>query len=204
MPAGNISKRSNPRAAREQAMRSRYWPEVTEAEIWGTENAGFVSVPRTLPIIMSIADTLSKSGKPVGKTYLSLWARANPAGVAVIDSERRAAVEAGFSPVRGATAWRDRVRRLERLGFVRTHTGPGGDIEHVLLRNPHVVVQEHEPDELEGERRESLAQLYQALEARALRIGARDYPANVGADEATAAAGDESTPDAKHFDDGVF
>ena len=57
-------------------LRARVWPEMKfEDELWHRKiNDGFITVPRTMPIVLSIIDDLTK-GAPASSTYFDLWCR---------------------------------------------------------------------------------------------------------------------------------
>ena len=56
-------------------MRSSLWPKLDEVRLWSREiSDGWLSVPRPMPLLLQIMDSLSK-GKPVSSTYLDLWCR---------------------------------------------------------------------------------------------------------------------------------
>ena len=61
---------------RQLEARAKLCPEVTNLMLWDlTERDGFATVPRALPLIMNIMDSLSGKGFPVGQTYFEMWCR---------------------------------------------------------------------------------------------------------------------------------
>jgi hypothetical protein len=70
---------SNPRkkiAQRQVDLRARLWPTIADGHLWRRKfHDGYTTVPRTMPLILSIMDDLA-NGQPVGMTYLELWGRA--------------------------------------------------------------------------------------------------------------------------------
>src|SRR5690606_37948711 len=126
---------------------------------------GFITIPRTLPLIMNIIDTLSKA-RPAGPTYFGLWSRTYDESLVILENPMLAAFEAGFSGERAVTTWKQRMRTLVELGFIRTKPGSAGDFHYVLLLNPHRVVWSLK-DKIQP-------QLFMQLHDRALDIGAKD------------------------------
>lgn len=58
---------------RQLELRARLWPHITDLHLWCRQHHdGFVTIPRTMPIILSIMDDLA-NGQPVSSTYLELW-----------------------------------------------------------------------------------------------------------------------------------
>ena len=61
---------------RQLDLRARLWPGLNDNCIWQRKkHDGFTTIPRTMPLMMSIMDDLSE-GQPVSSTYLELWCRA--------------------------------------------------------------------------------------------------------------------------------
>ena len=85
------------------------WPEVHTGEVWNRKTShGYVSTPRTIPLIMSMINDLTK-GTPVGFAYLGLWARYVNESVVEIKEPGAMAYEIGFVGERRSTAWLARV-----------------------------------------------------------------------------------------------
>ena len=58
-------------------LRNKLWPELDEGDLWKWKDSkGWINIPRTIPLISRIMDTLS-TGKPVSSTYLDLWCRSH-------------------------------------------------------------------------------------------------------------------------------
>lgn len=92
--------------SREKKLRSELWPDVRDSELWHRNRCkGFTTIPRTLPLLLSIMDDMAGKGDPVSRTYLTLWGRVHDASVLKIRDENTAAMESGFSGARRATAW---------------------------------------------------------------------------------------------------
>lgn len=148
-------------------MRATNWPDVPEEHLWNrTRCHGFTTIPRTLPHVMNIIDTLSKN-KPAGRTYFGLWCRTYDESVVIIENPMSLAFEAGFSGERAVTTWKQRMQTLQRLGFIDAKGGSSGDFHYVLLFNPHWAIWRLQPQP------QALAMMQ--LTDRAADIGATDF-----------------------------
>ncbi len=55
-------------------LRDALWPDIESRMLWDRkQNVGFTTMPRPMPQIIQIIDYLAHEGKPVSRTYLSLW-----------------------------------------------------------------------------------------------------------------------------------
>lgn len=147
------------------ARHKEFWPEVPDEALWRYQTAkGYVHLPRTMPILMAIIDTLTK-GAPAGKTYLVLWCRCPGYAAINIAAPNDFAAESGLSGQRMLDGWKKRMKSLEELGFIKALKGASGDFHDVLLLNPHEVVRKIEtvPESLRRQ-----------LFARGQEIGAKD------------------------------
>jgi hypothetical protein len=86
---------------------------------------GFTTLPRTMPIILSIMDDLA-NGHPVSTTYLELWCRVFDEGFVTLSKPREMAFHAGFTGQRGERTWRARIKILADLGFIDVRPGASG------------------------------------------------------------------------------
>jgi hypothetical protein len=146
------------------ALRAQLWPKITEADLWNRKReTGFSTIPRTLPLIMQIADTLTK-GTPVSSTYLDLWSRAYDEGFVRLDKPHEMALASGFGTSRGPQIWAGRLDLLEKLGFIKLAPGAQGARSFALIINPHLVVKR--------KRAEIDPRLFNALLSQAAAIGA--------------------------------
>ena len=136
------------------AMRSTAFPELDESRVWDVKNKartkGFTSMPRTMPLIGAIIDLMAGKGKPASNTYLELWCRADEQGFLILNKPQEIAFASGFSGERGVTTWKQRVRRLEKLGFISTKPGTSGDLHYVQIWNPYLVIRDHRDANTEG------------------------------------------------------
>ena len=128
------------------AMRKQLWPLVTDDMLWlRSERKGFTTIPRTMPLFMELIHEMSKrvtgsKSIPAGKSYLVLWCRVFDDAFVKVDVETVAAKEAGYSGERNVSTWREHLRVLQELGFIKYEAGPAGPCNFVLLLNPYQAV----------------------------------------------------------------
>lgn len=126
------------------ALRASLWPSLDEKRLWsyGT-TAGWLNMPRALPLILRIMDNMSK-GKPLSATYLDLWCRTYNDSFVVASKPREMAFYSGFSGERAERTWASRMWLLAQLGFIDIKDGPNGPISYVLILNPFTVLKEQQ------------------------------------------------------------
>ena len=171
-----MTKPSDRRQKRETRLRNELWPDLIENDLWNRGRCkGFTTIPRTLPLLMSIMDDMAGKGKPVSRTYLTLWGRVHDEAVLKIRDESTAAMESGFSGGRRTTAWRSRMRILRDLGFILAEEAGSGEFSTVLLLNPHKVVKSHWARRTKKGAHRIPEEKYRALMDRADEVGANDF-----------------------------
>lgn len=153
---------------RRTQLRDSLWPDISENLLWlRTQRVGFTTIPRTMALIGRIIDQLSGKGFPLTSTYLALWCWVFDEAFVEIRNPRELAFESGFSGPRGEATWRNRMRRLEELGFIQTKPGLAGEFQYILILNPIKVIETHflnQPKDL----------AYNALLGRLAHVGADD------------------------------
>jgi hypothetical protein len=164
----------NARAAKISAnqlkLRATIWPSLDATSLWNRKvKNGFTTIPRTLPLICSIMDGMSK-GKPVSSTYFELWGRAHDESFVVLNKKEEQAFHAGFRGERAVTVWKERMRALAKLGFIDIQAGPSGDLSYALIHNPYTVIKKHFAGGGSGITKEA----YKALVQRATELSAND------------------------------
>ena len=50
------------------------------------------------------------------------------------------AFHSGFSGQRAVRTWKERIKALDGLGFIRTAAGTAGPYSHAVILNPHFVI----------------------------------------------------------------
>lgn len=151
-------------------LRTEFWPELKAEDVWDrTKQKGFTTVPRTMPLLMAIIDSLSKN-QPAGQAYFVLWCHVFDESFLIIENPDVFASETGFSGERRLSTWRQRMKTLQDLGFIDARKGASGDYHYILIKNPHVVIHKIKDQIPES--------LFRQLLDRALDIGAGDIEVN--------------------------
>ncbi len=153
-----------------ESLKDKLWPDTLEGELWHRKrNHGFFTIPRTMPIILSIIDDLTK-GTPASSVYLELWSRAYDEMYVSLSKAQEMAYHSGFTGQRAVRAWSDRIKKLHNLGFIGLKEGSAGPLSHALIYNPHVVIERLQKSKHPG----LLDSKYMALVERGNEIGAED------------------------------
>ncbi len=137
-------------------LRKQLWPGITEDDLWTHKRRdGFIPIPRVMPLILQIMDDLSP--RPVSSTYLDLWCRKFDEQFLTLNKNpKEYAFYAGFTGQRGEQTWKERLRQLAKLKFIRAEKGAYGDFSYVLIVNPLQVIQQHADKQTPGLRKECL------------------------------------------------
>ena len=128
---------------RRKRTRDEIWPDADKVTYHHKSEDGFFTAPRTLPMVARLAKLRSRGIDP-SQVYLELWARSfDPPGFVEIVDEEECANAAGFMGGGGRSirSWRERVRKLEELGFIRVASKGSRRYAYVLILHPHKVVQ---------------------------------------------------------------
>jgi len=132
--------RASKREKRAETMLKELWPDVRPEDVWDRKKAaGFTTLPRTMPHLMNVIDSLTK-GQPAGMTYLTIWCRLFFPGIVELPTEKQMATESGFTGERAVDTWRKRMRHLRELGFIDYRSVDDHDFQWVLVLNPHHVM----------------------------------------------------------------
>ena len=178
-------------AQKQLDQRNALWPGI-EPLLWHRkQNKGFTTIPKTMPLILKIMDEMS-NGKPVSSTYLGLWCVTWDNSFVNISKANEMAHAAGFTGQRAEYTWAARMKILKELGFINIKPGKSGPISHVIILNPHKIIQYHHEKKTAG----LVEASYNMLIDRALDIGAKDMlePLTQPAAPAPAAAPVAATP----------
>lgn len=152
---------------RQRQLRDSLWSDA-DARVWKYEDSdGWLNIPRAMPVIMRIMDSLSK-GKPVSATYFEIWCRTFNNGFVNASKPREMAFFSGFDGERAQRTWLERVRKLQNLGFISVKEGPSGPVSYILVENPYKPLRKLRDDGQVPD------QLWNALIARMIEIGADD------------------------------
>lgn len=155
---------------RQLQLRQKLWPELDTKKLWNrTERDGFISTPRTMPLILSMLDDMSK-GKPVSSVYFELWCRSFDEGFVTLSKHREMAFHSGLTGQRAERTWALKMKILNELKFIDIKPGSSGPLSYALIWNPYMVIKDHHENGHSAIREDK----YNALIARALEIGAND------------------------------
>jgi hypothetical protein len=154
---------------RKLELREKLWPGVKAEHLWDRKNRdGYATVPRLLPLMLTIMNDLSDKGHPVGMVYLELWCRLGDEGFLSLSRPSEMAFGSGLTGQRAVYTWRDRMSKLRDLRFLDIKAGPFGEFSYALFWNPyHVIRTQHEAGHVSDAK-------WQALLFRASEIGADD------------------------------
>jgi hypothetical protein len=152
-------------AKRQLELRDRLWPTIKEDALWSRQTYnGFTTLPRAMPLMISIMDDLA--GQPVASTYLELWCRTFDESFVVLSKPREMAFHSGLTGQRAERQWKDKLKKLRDLGFIMLEEGPSGPFSYALILNPYQVIKNHHVVGTPGLR----ADKYNALLDRAIEI----------------------------------
>lgn len=167
----NPLRRKSRAGKKTEELRQTLWPDLDPDMLWDVNyDDGYTPVPRTMPIMISIIDDLTK-GKPAGVTFFELWCRAYGEMYVSLGAAASLATHSGYSGQRAVRVWQERVESLEKLGFIKTKPGSAGRYSHSVLLNPHKVLRNLYEEGNSGISKEK----YDALVERATEIGAKDF-----------------------------
>jgi hypothetical protein len=168
-------------SAKNIALREKFWPDLVHEEIWHHRDFdGFLSIPRTMPIILKIINDLTK-GAPAGSTYFALFCMTFPKEMYVsLQNAEDLAFHSGFTGQRAVRQWDGRMKALGELGFIRTAAGPRGGLSHAAIPNPHFVIRRLHTLGTSG----LVDATYNTLVQRGIDIGAADMEMELPEDKA--------------------
>jgi hypothetical protein len=137
-----IRKRTKADQRREQQRRLLF-SNVTDDQLWSHKFNGWAWVPRTMPLILQLIRLMSK-GASAAETYFSLWCHCISESVVEMNNMPSLIISAGYSGPTAERTWKERMKKLEELGFIKIASGKYGDMSCVLILNPHKVLQKHQ------------------------------------------------------------
>lgn len=148
-------------------VRNALWPWVRDEDLWlRSKDAGFTTIPRAMPLVGRALDQISGKGFPLAQTYLALWCLVFDEAFVEIKDPRSVSYEAGFTGKRGETTWKQRMRRLQELGFIDIKPGVSHDMQYVLLLDPFQAIAKR----FEAQTNDVL---YEAIVKKQLDVGGR-------------------------------
>jgi hypothetical protein len=129
-------------AAKREQLRDSFWPNASTL-VWNRKSEkGFCTVPRTLPLLLSLIKDLTKK-LDASRVYLDLWCRVFDEGLIEVRDEEAHAYASGYgSPKRNIRTWQERIKTLEEFGFIKTKPSGSKKYGYILLIHPHRVVED--------------------------------------------------------------
>ncbi len=135
-----IKKKSGP-SERRESLRKEHW---AKEDPWtGEDEVGWFRAPRTLPLVLALLSSKAISGKTdPARVYLELLARHVGEGVIEMAHEAEHAFASGYSGTRAVRTWQERMKILEKNGFIKTKKVGNRQYALVLLVHPTRAVQQ--------------------------------------------------------------
>lgn len=127
-------------AKKRMALRDALWADA-EGQTWPPSNreGGWARMPRTIGVLACVMAENSK-GVDLLRTYLELLARTPEEGIVEIGNEEEHAALAGFTAnARGVRSWRERLKALAGLGFIKVF-GAARGVDQVVMVHPKVAM----------------------------------------------------------------
>lgn len=126
-------------AKRRQEVRQEHWPEE---DLWtGEKEVGWFSVPRSLPLVLSLLSSKQVSGgKDPSLVYLELLSRQRGEGIIEMGHEADHAFAAGYEGTRAVRTWQERMKILEDTGFILTVQAGNQRYKYVAIVHPTTAV----------------------------------------------------------------
>ena len=127
-------------AEKRERLRNDHFPSE---DAWtGVDEKGWFRAPRTLPLLLSLMRSKAVSGRlDPSPVYLELLARHFDGGVIEMIHEADHAYAAGYTGRRAMRSWQERMKLLERFGFIRTKAMGNHKYKYVLIVHPTTVVE---------------------------------------------------------------
>lgn len=122
-------------------LRIELFGEDSDHKIWDIDEKGFTSIPRTLPLIMSLFTEINENkNKNPGQVYLDLWCLSWDGAMVEIKSEEDRAYSCGYTTSRALRTWRERMSELVKFGFIEAKKKGNNPFGYVLIINPYIVI----------------------------------------------------------------
>lgn len=151
--------------------RGQLWSGLNPDALWNRKiQHGFTTVPRNMGLMMTIIDDLTK-GRPASLTYFELWCRAKDEMFTSLAHKESIAFHSGFTGQRAVRTWTERMKLLQKLGFIDIKPGASGALTYALIWNPYHVIQRLWEQKAPG----LTESKYNALIDRSGEIGADDW-----------------------------
>ncbi len=109
----------------------------SSTRVWSrTDEDGFSTIPRTLPLIGTLIRLLTDD-LDASRAYFDLWGRVYDEGLVDVTDEEEFAASCGYAtPSRNVRTWRERIETLVKLGFVEVQPKGTRKYGYILLVHP--------------------------------------------------------------------
>lgn len=155
---------------RRETQRNELFPHVADYQLWQSGLYGWCLMPRTMPLILHAIRGLSK-GASAAETYLALWSNCMSESLVEMSAKANLIASAGYEGKTKERTWKQRMLKLEELGFIKIASGKHGDISCVLILNPHLVLKR-----LHEEQNPYLDEtIYNAIVEQIAEFGMKDF-----------------------------
>ena len=126
---------------RREKLVKEFW---RDEDAWTGENEkGWFFAPRTLPLVLGLLGSKEISGnQDPTRVYLELVARHIDGGLVEMGPYADHAYAAGYDGPRGIRSWQERMKLLERLGFIKAKRIGNHLFKYVLLVHPTAAIQQ--------------------------------------------------------------
>jgi hypothetical protein len=142
MPIIPLNKKEQQRPRRRTAaearesLRDQLWPG-SDSRIWDRHsNQGFTTVPRLLSLVLVLIKDLCGGAGDASRVYLDLWFRSYDEGFINVIDDEELAYSSGYKGTRAARSWRERILKLQELGFIEVKPRGNTEVGYVLILNP--------------------------------------------------------------------
>jgi hypothetical protein len=126
---------------RREQLRENLWPGQEENVWGGAAEKGYWCAPRTLPLLLNLTSDKRVVGElDCSSAYVDLLSRDFGQGFVEILDEDEHAYCAGYSGRRARRTWQERIKRLEKAGFIQVMPRLNRSIGYILIVHPYKVV----------------------------------------------------------------
>jgi hypothetical protein len=126
-------------ATKRETLRKQLFP--ADKDLWTGEEVGWFKLPRTFPLLTALLKKDVRGKEDPTSTYLELLSHHYGGGFIILNQESEHAFASGYAPSR-LRSWRERMAKLEELGFIKTKGVGGQTYKYVLLIHPTSVVEQ--------------------------------------------------------------
>jgi hypothetical protein len=125
---------------RRELLRDSLWPGQGESVWAGPAERGYWCAPRVLSLLLNIASDKRIVGElDCSSAYVDLLSRDFGQGVVEILDEEEHAYCAGYTGRRARRTWQERMKGLEKAGFIKLMPRLNRAIGYVLIVHPYKV-----------------------------------------------------------------